>query len=211
MTVFSAQIPGSMLFLPPEKPAKKWGSINPSVTSRSHSAASLLTKKPAPEGSFPRETKSSARKASFTTMCSRSTISSPNMYRCSASVVGRWSPVAIRIVTSAHGFPARISFKRSGSVILLGIARVWSLVTSTIFLFPAASSRSRFVPMGCSSACLTSSASPAGGVYAWMRALRTAFSAPSSTCSGRVPLSYGIWISCMVFSSEFQMASSLSP
>ena len=45
--------PGRMLFLPPEKPAKKWVSINPSLTRRSAFAAILLIKRGAHDGSVP--------------------------------------------------------------------------------------------------------------------------------------------------------------
>ena len=42
----------------------------------------------------------------------------------------------------ASGLPWRISSSRMGRVILLGTARVWSLVTSTTFCLPLARSRS---------------------------------------------------------------------
>ena len=45
--------PGRMLFLPPEKPAKKWVSIIPSLTRRSAFAAILLIKRGAAYGSVP--------------------------------------------------------------------------------------------------------------------------------------------------------------
>ena len=40
--VFADAIPGSILFLPPENPAKKWGSINPSAINKSASNATLF-------------------------------------------------------------------------------------------------------------------------------------------------------------------------
>ncbi len=160
MTVTSEQMPGRMLLRPPEKPAKKWGSMKPSVTSRSHSTAKRFTSKSAPEGRVQICTKSSGLKASLTAIFSLSTMASPNIRRCSSGVVARWRPVAIRMVISASGLPARISSKRMGRVILLGTARVWSLVTKVTRFFPFASSESRGEPMGFARASRTSSSSP---------------------------------------------------
>ena len=52
MIVFLEQQPGNTDFLPPENPAKKCGSMNPSATRRSASAAILFTTISPPEGSF---------------------------------------------------------------------------------------------------------------------------------------------------------------
>ena len=59
-TVFLAATPGSTLLRPPENPAKKWGSMNPSAHSRSASTAMRFKISSPPEGSAPSETKSPA-------------------------------------------------------------------------------------------------------------------------------------------------------
>ena len=58
-TVFLAATPGSTLLRPPEKPAKKCGSMKPSAHSRSASTAMRFKISSPPDGRVPRETKSS--------------------------------------------------------------------------------------------------------------------------------------------------------
>ena len=153
-TVTRLHTPGKMLLRPPEKPAKKCGSMNPSDTTRSAFATSELTTRRAPEGSGPRSV-SGDESQSWTTMCSRETISSPSLWTSSSGVVPRWHPVATSIVISMSGFPARSSSSMNGTISLLGTGRVWSLMMSTAFFFPAASSRSFGEPIGESIAART--------------------------------------------------------
>ena len=68
--------------------------------------------------------------------------------------------MAMRMVISASGLPFLISASRMGKVILLGTARVWSLVTRVTVFLPLAISDSRGEPMGFSSASFTSYTSP---------------------------------------------------
>ena len=56
-TVLRPAMPGSTLLRPPENPAKKCGSMNPSATSRSASAARRWITSASPEGSVPRQTR----------------------------------------------------------------------------------------------------------------------------------------------------------
>ena len=163
---------------PPEKPAKKWGSMNPSATSRSASTTIRLRISCPPEGSVPIQTISDSSQ-SWTTIRSRSTNSCPNFAASSSLVVPLWQPVAMRMVISAAGFPLRISRSRTGIIILLGTGRVWSLAMTTTCRFPAASSASGLLPMGCITARSTSSSSVASGTY-W-----ASFDSRTLGCRGR--------------------------
>ena len=77
-TVTRLHTPGRMLLRPPEKPAKKCGSMNPSDTTRSAFATNELTTRRAPEGSGPRSV-SGEESQSWTAICSREAISSPSL------------------------------------------------------------------------------------------------------------------------------------
>lgn len=104
----------------------------------------------------------------------------------------------MKMVISASGFPRRTSSSRSGRVILLGTARVWSLVTMVTFCFPRASWDSGGVPMGCSRALRTSSVSPSAGRYSSVRAVSTPARFSSAIWSSTAPVSYGMEMVCMV-------------
>ena len=158
ITVSRLATPGRILFLPPEKPAKKCGSIKPSATNRSASAARRLMIRLPPDGSLPRYTRLSLSSQSWTTIFSFAMISGPNFAASSSLVVVLWRPVEIRMVISASGLPLRISAKIRGIMMWLGTGLVWSEEITTTFFFPTAISHSLGVPIGCSKASWTSSA-----------------------------------------------------
>ena len=123
-TVLREATPGRMLLRPPEKPAKKCGSIKPSEITRSASRTSRFSHSSPPEGSVPIKTMSSSASARCTTISSRSTMPSPNRARSSCCVVGRCIPVATRMVRRTSGLFLRTSSSNNGMVIRLGIGRV---------------------------------------------------------------------------------------
>ena len=159
--VLSPTMPGNTLLRPPEKPANKWGSIKPSASSKSASAATLFSHSSPPEGSFSSCTSDSLFQQSCTTMRTFPYKSGPNFSRSSSSVVPRCKPVATKKVTCAWGLPFWISSNNSGAITCVGTGRVWSLTIITIFFLPRASSCSFGVPTGAAIARRTSSASPA--------------------------------------------------
>ena len=142
MTVTASHTPGRMLLRPPEKPAKKCGSMKPSETRRSVSTATRSMTRSAPEGNTPIFTFESASNASWMTMRSESTMSSPSFARSSSTEVGRWKPVATSSVISISGLPSRSSASMKGMMCLLGTGRVWSLMMIVHVALPAASSLS---------------------------------------------------------------------
>ena len=133
-------MPGSTLLLPPEKPAKKCGSIKPSLIKRSASAAVLLIQSSPPEGSIPRSTRSSLLSAWWLITVTLSKTWRPNRCSSSSGNVVRCIPAAISNVMRARGLPFLISSRSKGTVIRLGRGRVWSLVMITILSRPLANS-----------------------------------------------------------------------
>ena len=92
---------------------------------------------------------------------------------------------------SADGFPARISASICGMITRLGTGRVWSEAITTIFRFPATSSRRRGDPMGCAIAVRTSSSPDMGGLYPCMPERSTPARCPSSISTATVSRPYG--------------------
>ena len=148
-------MPGNTLFLPPEKPAKKCGSMKPSEINSSVSTANLLMMQSPPDGNTPIFVIWLASPEIWFTIFSLATISGPNLSTISSCVVGRWKPVASKIVISMDGLASRIRRSRIGIVILLGTGRVWSLVMMTMLDLPLTNSSKRWLPIGLSSACST--------------------------------------------------------
>ena len=157
-TVARSQTPGRTLLRPPEKPAKKCGSMKPSATSSSVSAASLSMTSGVPEGRRPISTFAPASPQSWTTTSHSARSSGPSLASSSEAVVARWKPVATSRVTRMPGLPSRSSRSMLGRMSRLGTGRVWSEIMMTQFFLPRASSESRGEPMGASIAARTISA-----------------------------------------------------
>ena len=96
-------------------------------------------------------------------------------------------PVAMRMVISACGLPARTPASSWGIVMRLGTGRVWSLVMISTRRFPFASEASPGELMGDASArrTISSCASPEGAVW---RGASTARSRPCGICAICFPL-----------------------
>ena len=171
-----------MLLRPPEKPAKKCGSIKPSETIRSASAAALSITRGAPDGSIPISIFFESSWLLCTTIFSLRTISSPSFAISSSSVVGRWKPVAMTSEMSMSGFPSRSSFRIKGTICLLGTGRVWSLKITAAVSAPFAISDSFSLSIGAAIASSTSSSSVLSDASSLT--LLTRISAPSGTSRG---------------------------
>jgi hypothetical protein len=91
-------------------------------------------------------------------------ISGPNFLSSSSAVVRRWQPVETRSVILAPGLPFLISASMGGIITLLGTGRVWSLHIITTFFLPSAITLSFGVPIGFSSARITSSCGEYSGL-----------------------------------------------
>ena len=210
-TVTWSATPGSTLLRPPEKPAKKCGSMKPSATSSSVSTARRSITQGAPEGSVPISTLEEASRQSCTTMRQLSMISRPSLSSSSFVLVGRWKPVATRSVTSISGLPSRSSASMAGRISRLGTGRVWSEMMMTQFFFPRASSRRRGLSTGLSIAARTISPPLPSAFSSPMREVSTG--APPSSYSIKL-LPYGMRIiyalafSCAIIASQ---TSSMSP
>ena len=81
-------MPGNTDFLPPENPAKKWASINPSEINKSASAATLLIMQSPPLGNCPILTMAESSVDTCITISSFLTISSPYLATSSSCVLG---------------------------------------------------------------------------------------------------------------------------
>ena len=158
-TVFLDAIPGNTDFLPPENPAKKWGSIKPSLINKSASSTNLFTHNSPPDGRIPLNVISESSYALWITISSSFTIFSPYLLTNSSWVVGLCIPVAIRIVIFTSLLYLRISSNKIGIVIWLGTGLVWSLEIITICFLDFASSQSGNELIGLLSASLTNSCS----------------------------------------------------
>jgi len=111
-TVSIAASPGATIFGPPENPAKKCGSMNPSVirTSWSRKRRSSIAGPPFRRGGRRPGSRRGRRHRGWTT-CTRESVAAPNIASSSPGVQARCVPVATKSVTAASG----ISSSSTGS------------------------------------------------------------------------------------------------
>ncbi len=123
-TVRCPAIPGMSALPPPEKPAKKCGSMNPVRIFTSQAATSRLSQISWPRDVTPRRTCVAGSNELFWT--SRYSSSRPPiMPRSSASVLGRCVPSALNSVMFSRGTCAS-SASTAGRISSCGVARVMS-------------------------------------------------------------------------------------
>ncbi len=137
----------------------------------------------------PRSTWLSASRPWWLTIrTSPSTVSSPSISRSSSLVLGRWSPVATRIVTALRGTPASLRHSRTGGMMtLLGTGRVMSETRMQALLYPHANSRKGAAPMGAARDSRTASSAQCIGGRGVSRRTAATLSAGSSTSSPFFP------------------------
>ena len=123
-TVSSAASPGATSLGPPENPAKKCGSTKPVVIRTSASVHSRFSHTGTPAPKVPIQASRRRSRASWLTMRTLSTTSSPNMRRSSASLLPRWVPVATRITTSSRRTTPSSSARIAGIIRCRGCGRV---------------------------------------------------------------------------------------
>ena len=111
--------PGATAFGPPEKPAKKCGSINPRAMRTSALRYSRFKNTVVPFAVLPTCSFCVSLNASWLTMRTRRTISSPNISTISRFVFGLCVPVPINTVTWS-GDTGSSSSSHRGSVVCWG-------------------------------------------------------------------------------------------
>ncbi len=123
-TVSRAARPGATSLGPPEKPAKKCGSTKPVVMRTSASAHSRFSHTGTSLPYVPIQVSCPASRASWLTIRTVSTTSSPNIARSSASLLPRWVPVATRMTTSSRRTMPSSSSRTAGIIRWRGWGRV---------------------------------------------------------------------------------------
>ena len=148
--------PGIAALPPPEKPAKKCGSMKPVSRRRSQAMNSRCRRISRPREVRPTLTWEPSSRASFCTMRWRPAASAPRMARSSSGVLARWVPVALNSTMRLSGSAASAS-RTAGRISGYGVARVMSLKAIPTVSPGRTSSRSGGEPSGPASARRTAS------------------------------------------------------